>query len=103
MYYFPQSKSDLDAEQQLHSVEFIGFTPASTYPEQWDVLLRSIKPPGQQKAFNLETMRTEPFKCLGPLTFYKDGEKRKPLVKCTEWTLEQAIPGLREGGLLIAG
>ncbi|KAL4961127.1 uncharacterized protein BDV14DRAFT_204124 [Aspergillus stella-maris] len=89
MYYFPQPKSDLDAEQQPHSIEFIGVTPKSTYPENWDKLLRSIKPPGQQKMFNVKTMRTGPFKTLHPLTFYEEGEARRLLVECTEWTLRR--------------
>ncbi|KAL4947039.1 hypothetical protein BDW69DRAFT_204821 [Aspergillus filifer] len=101
MHYLPQPKSSMDAEQQPHSIEFIGLTPKSTYPEQWNKLLRSIKPPGQQKAFNVRTMRTEPFKTLDPLTFYEEGEERTPLVKCTEWTLNEAVPALREGGLLL--
>ncbi|KAL4940232.1 SGNH hydrolase-type esterase domain-containing protein [Aspergillus oleicola] len=66
MYYFPQPKSEVDKDQQPHSVEYIGITPKSSYPEQWDKCLRDIPPPGQQKAFNVRTMRTEPFKSKDP-------------------------------------
>jgi hypothetical protein len=46
-------------------------------------------------------MRTEPFKALNPLTFYEQGEARRPLIKCTEWTNDRAIPALRANSLVI--
>ncbi|KAL4925341.1 uncharacterized protein BDV17DRAFT_294565 [Aspergillus undulatus] len=101
MYYFPQDKSEQDKVQQPRSMEYIGVTPASSYPAEWDRVLRSIPPPRQQKAFNVMTMRTQPFKTRNPLVFYEEGEVRRPLVKCTEWTLERAVPALRASGLLL--
>ena len=56
--------------------------------------------PGRQKAFNPRTMSTEPVKPDGG--FYEDGKPRVGLRKCIEWTLEQAIPALEEGGILQA-
>ena len=56
--------------------------------------------PGRQKAFNPKTMRTEPIKADGE--FYEDGEPRETLRKCTELTLEQAIPARKDAGILQA-
>ena len=33
-------------------------------------------------------------------SFYQPGEPRAPLVKCTEWTENQAIPSLRHARVL---
>lgn len=84
----------------FYAKDLLGVTDASTYPSSWDTMLRQVPPPRQQKAFNPKTMRTEPFKNVEPLTFYKSDEPRQPLVKCTEWTLDQAIPALRLAGLI---
>jgi hypothetical protein len=73
----------------------------SKHPADWDRVLRSVPAPPQQKAFNIKKMKTEPFKTQSPLTFYEPGEPRRPLVKCTEWTLERALPALRANGLII--
>lgn len=54
--------------------------------------------PGIQKKFNTKTMKTEPIKPDGE--FYKPGEPRQRLIKCTEWTVERAIPALRREGVL---
>ncbi|KAL4919189.1 hypothetical protein BDW62DRAFT_46552 [Aspergillus aurantiobrunneus] len=101
MCYFPQDKKEQDRIQAPHSLERLGVTPAAKHPDDWTHLLSTVPAPRQQKAFNIKTMRTEPFKTKDPLTFYEPGEARRPLVKCTEWTLEQALPALRASGLLV--
>ncbi|KAI1387202.1 uncharacterized protein F4822DRAFT_429958 [Hypoxylon trugodes] len=63
-----------------------------THPIVWDNLLQAVPVPKKQKSFNIKSMKTEPFKTLNTLTFYKPGERRRPLVKCTEWTEQRAIP-----------
>ncbi|CZT52776.1 uncharacterized protein RSE6_14145 [Rhynchosporium secalis] len=55
-------------------------------------------PPPKQKHFNTRTMRTEQMKPDG--SFYESGEPRPPMIKCTEWTEEQAIPALYNSGIL---
>ncbi|PLB46456.1 hypothetical protein P170DRAFT_216394 [Aspergillus steynii IBT 23096] len=101
MYYFPAPTDDPVCSEEFHSSQKLGVTPSSTHPAQWNQVLGSLPAPPQQKAFNLSTMRTEPFKTKLPLTFYEPREPRKRLVKCTEWTMESAIPTLKENGLLI--
>jgi len=99
MKYLPSFQSAPETSETFFSKEFLGFT-AFPHLEPWRALLESVPAPHQQKAFNLATMRTEPFKTLVPLTFYELGEERKLLIKCTEWTLDQAIPALKESGLI---
>ncbi|KAJ6019005.1 hypothetical protein N7522_001072 [Penicillium canescens] len=101
MVYIPQPRHSPEYSQSFHSLEKLGVTPMSKHPADWDRVLRSVPAPPQQKAFNIKTMKTEPFKTQSPLTFYEPGEPRRPLVKCTEWTLERALPALRANGLII--
>lgn len=101
MTYYPQQRRSPEYSQTFHSLEKLGVTPVSKHPVDWERVLRSVPAPPQQKAFNIKTMKTEPFKTQAPLTFYEPGEPRRPLVKCTEWTLERALPALRENGLII--
>ncbi|KAL2847054.1 hypothetical protein BJX68DRAFT_240171 [Aspergillus pseudodeflectus] len=101
MVYTPTSEPAPQESECFHSVEKLGVTPATRYPGDWEEVLRGIPPPPQQKAFNVRTMRTEPFKSREPLVFYEPGEERKALVKCTEWTLERALPALRAKGLIV--
>lgn len=101
MEYIPEPKEFPEDSHNFHSVEKLGVTPVSKHPEDWEKVLRGVKAPHQQKAFNRKTMKTEPFKTLIPLTFYEPGEPRNPLMKCTEWTLERAVPALRANGLII--
>ncbi|KAJ0413107.1 hypothetical protein BJY00DRAFT_322506 [Aspergillus carlsbadensis] len=101
MVYTPTAEPAPQDSEAFHSVEKLGVTPADRYPGDWEDVLRGIPPPPQQKAFNVRTMRTEPFKSREPLIFYEGGDERRALVKCTEWTLERAVPSLREGGLIL--
>ncbi|OOF94516.1 hypothetical protein ASPCADRAFT_208187 [Aspergillus carbonarius ITEM 5010] len=78
----------------------LGHTTTAGYPETWDMILKAVPAPPQQKAFNIKRMRTEPFKRLSPLEFYEDDEERRPLMKCTEWVVDKAIPVLKEAGCL---
>ncbi len=71
-----------------YTSEFLGYTSCGTVPDQWDALLGQLPPPPRQNAFNMKTMKTEPFKSDNPSTFYEPGEARQPLRKCTEWTEE---------------
>jgi len=100
MRYEKQPRADPYQSHTFHSKEFLGYVQASSYPQAWETLLASVPTPPQQKAFNPATMRTEPFKALNPLTFYGQGEARPPLIKCTEWTEQRAIPRLQAAGLI---
>lgn len=100
MHYEKKFRDDPRRSRTFNSREFLGYTDASTYPQSWQTLLARVPAPHQQKAFNTKTMRTEPFKSLNPLTFYEPGEARPPLIKCTEWTEQRAIPSLQAAGLI---
>ncbi|OBT80629.1 hypothetical protein VF21_00523 [Pseudogymnoascus sp. 05NY08] len=78
--------------------EFIGTVESATYPEKINAVLEALPPPPKQKKFNIKTMRTEQMKADG--SFYEPGEARPRMVKCTEWTVEQAIPALYASGVL---
>jgi hypothetical protein len=99
MIYERKKRDDPRLSQSFHSKTAIGITTPANYPQSWDTILQTWTPP-QQKAFNMKTMRTEPFKTLNPLVFYEPGEPRKQLIKCTEWTEQFAIPTLTEKGLI---
>lgn len=78
--------------------EFIGTVESATYPEKIHLVLEALPPPPKQKKFNIKTMRTEQMKADG--SFYESGEARTPMIKCTEWTVDQAIPALYASGIL---
>ena len=100
MYYESKPYHDPSKSETLHSKELIGYTPAAKYPMEFENILKSLPPPPKQKAFNVKTMKTKPVKSWNPLTFYKPGEARTPLRKCTEWTEQQAIPALGKARLI---
>ncbi|QDS70315.1 hypothetical protein FKW77_008402 [Venturia effusa] len=100
MTYESKFRDRPESSQTFAGKEFLGYVAASTYPESFNTVLLTVPLPPQQKAFNTATMKTEPFKTRNPLTFYNPGEPRRPLIKCTEWTEQRAIPALHAAGLL---
>ncbi|EHY60742.1 hypothetical protein ABEF92_006999 [Exophiala dermatitidis] len=77
----------------------LGRVARSNYPAEVDRVCQAQPAPPRQKAFNRQTMKTEPIKSNG--SFYGPGDSRPRLIKCTEWTENQAIPALRRNGLLL--
>lgn len=100
MHYESTSYDNPDVEPTLFLKELIGYTNATNFLQQWDAVLETLQPPPKQKAFNTTTMKTEPVKSWNPLTFYQPEERRRPLIKCTEWAEGQAIPTLIKKGLI---
>ncbi|KAJ5766782.1 uncharacterized protein N7511_004398 [Penicillium nucicola] len=100
MHYEPAISDDPESDENFFSKELIGHTRARNYPKSWDDILQSIPAPPKQKAFNTATMKTEPVKRWRPLMFYAPGEARRPLIKCTEWIEDQAVPLLINAGLI---
>lgn len=98
MTYTPKSSMYPSGAPSFSSMRKIGVTKS---PHAWENALKQVQTPPQQKAFNGKTMKTEPFKTRRPLTFYEPNEARKPLIKCSEWVIERALPFLRQKGLLI--
>lgn len=96
-----QSREELRPEDSevFFAKEFLGTIQKSVYPAAMDEVLRTLPPPPKQKHFNIKTMKTEQVKPDG--TFYAPGESRPPLIKCTEWTINQAIPALYASGILV--
>lgn len=103
MSYVSELYDDPQKSDDLYSQELIGYTDASSHPHGWDGVLSRVPAPPKQKAFNIKAMKTEPVKAWNPLAFYEPGEPRRPLVKCTEWVEQQAIPILVSKGLLQTG
>ncbi|KGO75605.1 O-methyltransferase, family 2 [Penicillium italicum] len=100
MHYEPAKYEDPEMDENFFSKELLGHTRALNYPKNWNDILKSIPAPPKQKAFNRVTMKTEPVKSWDPVTFYELGEPRRPLIKCTEWIEDQAIPILINAGLI---
>lgn len=87
-----------ETSETFFNKELLGTVSEFHYPAAFDAVCTAQPAPPRQKAFNMATMKTEPCKPDG--TFYQPGEPRRPLIKCTEWTERQAIPALRQSGLL---
>ncbi|CAG7987176.1 unnamed protein product [Penicillium olsonii] len=100
MHYESVGIDDPAIDDNFFSTELLGHTRSLHYPRNWDDILKSLPAPPKQKAFNVNTMRTEPVKCWEPLAFYEAGEARRPLVKCTEWIDRHAVPTLTNAGLI---
>jgi hypothetical protein len=98
MTYATKNGKRPEQSQTFYGKEFLGTVNAQDYPHRVDQILRAQPPPPKQKHFNIKTMRTEQMKPDG--TFYEPGEPRPPMVKCTEWTVNQAIPALYSSGVL---
>ncbi|KAH8812632.1 hypothetical protein F5884DRAFT_314137 [Xylogone sp. PMI_703] len=98
MYYDTRSSKWPDNSDDCHSKELLGTIKASDYPDELDQVLRALPPPPKQKHFNPQTMRTEQIKPDG--TFYEPGESGPPMIKCTEWIANQAVPALYASGIL---
>lgn len=104
MTYQSKPAEDPTTLDTFQSREFLGHTSAANQETNWENVLSSLPTPPQQKAANLAKMgQVEPFKerlASGGFVFYKDGEERRPLWKCTEWVEQYAIPTLLDKGLI---
>ncbi|KAK6499411.1 hypothetical protein TWF506_004038 [Arthrobotrys conoides] len=99
MTYNTRIDQDPELDPMFFAKHFLGFLKPQDYPDRVNEVLEVLPPPGRQKSFNRERMRTEQHKSPG--VFFEEGEERPRLVKCTEWIMEQAIPALVEAGVLI--
>ncbi|EXJ89324.1 hypothetical protein A1O3_02391 [Capronia epimyces CBS 606.96] len=98
MTYQREQAAQPEQSSTFHSKQHLGRVKESVY-SQFHQVCAQQPPPGQQKKFNRETMRTEPIKPNGD--FYLPGEPRARLIKCTEWVLERAIPALQAARILM--
>lgn len=98
MEYVAKSGQRPEVSQSFHNRELLGKILKSDYPDAMNRVCEAQPPPGPQKDYNPKTNRTEPIKPDG--SFYKPGETRAPLIKCTEWTEQRAIPALKAAGIL---
>ncbi|KAK6351930.1 hypothetical protein TWF718_005075 [Orbilia javanica] len=99
MTYNTRIDQDPELDAIFFAKHFLGILKTSDYPDRLNEVLEKLPAPPKQKSFNPRTMRTEQHKSPG--VFYEPGEERPPMVKCTEWTMNQAIPALLEAGILI--
>ncbi|KAF1812911.1 hypothetical protein P152DRAFT_435204 [Eremomyces bilateralis CBS 781.70] len=98
MTYLREMESKPDLLETFHAVHYLGWVTSSSYPEAFDALLRSLPTPPRQRRFNIQTMKYE--RCGSDGAFYGPDEIAPPLVKCTEWTHQTAIPALLQKGLI---
>lgn len=87
-----------ELSETFYRKEYLGTVASESWPDSVNSVCQSLPTPPPQKAFNIATMKTEPIKLDG--SFYKPGEVRKPLFKCTEWTVDFAIPALRQSNII---
>ncbi|ELQ42916.1 hypothetical protein OOU_Y34scaffold00183g3 [Pyricularia oryzae Y34] len=85
----------------FHGSDLLGFTIGDGFRRRWDEVLGGLPTPPKQKEYNVATGRTELVKTWNPLAFYAPGEERQPPWKCTEWTMDHAIPALWKNGLIV--
>lgn len=98
MYYNVKPGRKPEESNTFYAKDFLGTIAAENYPSEINRILAQQPPPPKQKHFNRITMRTEQMKPDG--SFYAPGESRPPMIKCTEWTENQAIPALYASGVL---
>ncbi|KAG4441584.1 hypothetical protein IFR05_002969 [Cadophora sp. M221] len=98
MTYSTRDEGQPETSSTFFSKDFLGAISINDYPHEIDRVLRAQPPPPKQKHFHIDTMRMEQQKPDG--TFYQPGEDRPPMIKCTEWIENQAIPALYESGVL---
>ncbi|KAK6510187.1 hypothetical protein TWF481_004900 [Arthrobotrys musiformis] len=99
MTYNTRIDQDPELDPMFFAKHFLGNVGVADYPDRLNEVLGRLPAPQKQKSFNPRTMRTEQHKSPG--VFYEEGEQRPPMVKCTEWTVNQAIPALFEAGILV--
>lgn len=87
-----------ETSDTFYAKDFLGTIRSIDYPHEMDQVLGAQPAPPKQKHFNIRTMKTEQMKPDG--SFYQPGEPRPPMIKCTEWTENQAIPALYNSGYL---
>ncbi|KAF7960570.1 hypothetical protein EAE96_000249 [Botrytis aclada] len=103
MRYDSKPRIRPETSDAFESKKLIGTIKASDYPKKVDEVLKACPAPGKQKAFNMKTLKTEQVKEFSPdgkHVFYSAKEARPPMVKCTEWTVNQAIPALYKTGIM---
>ena len=98
MQYQSKSAKRPEDSQTFHNKELLGVVETTTYPDAFNQTCQQQPPPPKQKKFNPATHKTEQMKPDG--SFYKQGETKPPMVKCTEWTERQAIPALLRDGII---
>jgi hypothetical protein len=96
MAYASRSEPPPEKNEMFFSRELLGFVSMDDYPKKFEKTLREVPAPPVQRKFRVGTMKVEQIKSDG--TFYKEGEARDRMWKCTEWIEEFAIPKLRSVG-----
>lgn len=95
-----QRKDGKKPEQSdtFYAQQYLGWVSASSYPGAFDLLLQSLPTPPRQRRFSTSTMKYE--RCHPDGNWYGPSEQPPPLIKCTEWTEQTAIPALLQHSLI---
>ena len=98
MYYDTKRGRRPEESESFYAKAYLGVIKAADYPHQMNQVLSAQPPPPKQKHYNVKTMKTAQIKPDG--IFYAPDEPRSPMIKCTEWTINQAVPALYASGVL---
>ncbi|KKZ60747.1 hypothetical protein EMCG_04596 [[Emmonsia] crescens] len=106
MRYEEKSSYTPTLSQYLHKSEQIGWIiPAHFHSKRISAILENLPTPSKQQGINF--WEPDPDTGLHPIIWTKEngdrygpGEKRRPIIKCNEWTNLTAIPALRTAGVL---
>jgi hypothetical protein len=97
MLFYESSSLAPEASEAFHQKYYLGQIWAKDYQAVVKVLEGLEKPP-RQRIF--DTKWVGYVKCKSDGTRYSEGDKEMEYWKCTEWTLERAIPALDMSGFL---
>ncbi|PVH90570.1 hypothetical protein DM02DRAFT_475401, partial [Periconia macrospinosa] len=96
--YFQEKKGKRPEESETYlRKHYLGQIQAAKYPNVIQ-LMQSVPAPPLQRDFDSKTLSWVP--CKPDRSRYKPGETIPPYMKCTEWTLQRAIPALEHSRLL---
>jgi hypothetical protein len=87
-----------DESDSFHRQHYLGTITTGYLDSVIKFIQTRCPPPPQQRNFNTQTYKTE--QCKPDGSFYQPGEPLPPYEKCTEWTLNKAIPALQQSGYL---
>ena len=91
-----------EESETFHQKYFLGTVAREDYPDNFNAVLKKCPPPHKQKEYNPKTRKNEQFKSVsdGVYEFYQPGEDRPTMYRCKQWTIQTAIPALKESEVL---
>jgi hypothetical protein len=100
MYFEEKQGRRFEDSENFLREHHLGYIRATDYAAVIQ-LMRSVPPPPRQRVYDHSIGRQGPCKPDG--SKYGPGEAVPPYWKCTEWTMQHAIPRLQQSGYLLPG